>query len=67
MEQARSMSWSNGPKTLGMNGLALTDHGNLYGALEFYQTCKKEGINPIVGYEAYIAPDSRFERAMPAA
>ena len=49
-------------KTLGMNGLALTDHGNLHGALEFYQTCKKEGINPILGYEAYIAPDSRLKR-----
>jgi DNA polymerase III subunit alpha len=49
-------------KSLGMNGLALTDHGNLHGALEFYQTCKKEGINPILGYEAYIAPDSRLKR-----
>ena len=45
-----------------MNGLALTDHGNLYGALEFYQACKGEGINPIVGYEAYIAPGSRFDK-----
>ncbi|MEQ8848275.1 DNA polymerase III subunit alpha [Botrimarina sp.] len=49
-------------KELGMTGLALTDHGNLYGALEFYQACKGEGINPIVGYEAYIAPGSRFEK-----
>ncbi|MEM6331705.1 MAG: PHP domain-containing protein, partial [Planctomycetota bacterium] len=49
-------------KELGMNGLALTDHGNLYGALEFYRTCKAEGINPIVGYEAYIAPGSRFDK-----
>src|SRR5262245_23960278 len=49
-------------KSLGMNGLALTDHGNLHGALEFYQTAKKEGINPILGYEAYIAPDSRLKR-----
>lgn len=39
----------------GMNALALTDHGNLHGALEFYQTAKKAGINPIIGYEAYIA------------
>ncbi len=49
-------------KATGMNALALTDHGNLYGALEFYQKAKKAGINPIVGYEAYIAPASRFER-----
>jgi DNA polymerase III subunit alpha len=49
-------------KELGMNALALTDHGNLHGALEFYQAARKAGINPIVGYEAYIAPDSRFKR-----
>ena len=49
-------------KSLGMTALALTDHGNLHGALEFYQKAKKAGINPIVGYEAYIAPGSRFER-----
>ena len=46
-------------KALGMNALALTDHGNLYGALEFYQKAKAAGINPIVGYEAYIAPGDR--------
>jgi DNA polymerase-3 subunit alpha len=49
-------------KELGMNGLSLTDHGNLYGALEFYRACKDQEINPIVGYEAYIAPGSRFEK-----
>lgn len=49
-------------KAYGMNALALTDHGNLHGALEFYRTCRDEGINPIIGYEAYIAPGSRFER-----
>src|SRR5258708_3104826 len=49
-------------KDLGMNALAITDHGNLHGALEFYQAAKKVGINPILGYEAYIAPDSRFKR-----
>jgi DNA polymerase-3 subunit alpha len=46
-------------KALGMNSLALTDHGNLYGALEFYQMAKAAGINPILGYEAYVAPGSR--------
>ncbi len=49
-------------KELEMNALALTDHGNLHGALEFYQTARKAGINPILGYEAYIAPDSRLKR-----
>src|SRR5687768_16728533 len=49
-------------KELGMSGLALTDHGNLHGALEFYQAAKKVGINPILGYEAYIAPESRFKK-----
>src|SRR5579871_3125279 len=49
-------------KELGMNALALTDHGNLYGAIEFYRECKAAGLNPILGYEAYVAPNSRFER-----
>jgi len=49
-------------KDLGMNGLALTDHGNLYGALQFYAAAKAAGINPILGYEAYIAPGSRFAK-----
>jgi DNA polymerase-3 subunit alpha len=45
-----------------MNALALTDHGNLYGAIEFYRECEAAGINPIIGYEAYIAPGKRTER-----
>ncbi|HEY2839430.1 MAG TPA: PHP domain-containing protein, partial [Pirellulales bacterium] len=49
-------------KSEGMNALALTDHGNLYGALDFYKTAKDAGINPIIGYEAYIAPGSRREK-----
>ena len=49
-------------KELGMNALAITDHGNLYGALEFYAACRDAGINPIIGYEAYVAPGSRFDR-----
>ncbi len=49
-------------KSHGMNSLALTDHGNLHGALEFYKKCKVAGINPIIGYEAYVAPKSRFSR-----
>jgi len=49
-------------KELGMNALALTDHGNLYGALQFYEACKEAEINPVLGYEAYVAPGSRFNR-----
>lgn len=47
-------------KDLGMNSLALTDHGNLHGALAFYKSAKDVGVNPILGLEAYIAPGSRF-------
>ncbi|MBX3413590.1 MAG: DNA polymerase III subunit alpha [Pirellulales bacterium] len=49
-------------KSAGMNALALTDHGNLHGALEFYRKARDAGINPIVGYEAYVAPESRFKK-----
>jgi DNA polymerase-3 subunit alpha len=49
-------------KTLGMNALALTDHGNLHGALEFYLKAKELELKPIVGYEAYVAPQSRFHK-----
>jgi len=45
-----------------MNALALTDHGNMFGAIEFYQTAIKHGIKPIVGCEVYVAPKSRFEK-----
>jgi len=50
-------------RSSGMNALALTDHGNLYGALEFYRTAREAGINPILGMEAYIAPGSRFRKS----
>jgi DNA polymerase III subunit alpha len=49
-------------QNLGMNACALTDHGNLFGAIEFYLACREAGINPIIGYEAYIAPGKRSER-----
>ncbi|MEO1996464.1 MAG: DNA polymerase III subunit alpha, partial [Planctomycetaceae bacterium] len=49
-------------KSMGMDALAITDHGNLYGAMEFYRSCRDEGIKPILGYEAYIAPTSRRNR-----
>jgi len=49
-------------KDLGMPALALTDHGNLFGALEFYRTANDAGIKPIIGYEAYIASGHRTEK-----
>ncbi len=49
-------------KKLGMTAASITDHGNLYGAIEFYKECKKEGINPVIGYEAYLAPGSRLDK-----
>ncbi|PIT92025.1 MAG: DNA polymerase III subunit alpha [Candidatus Harrisonbacteria bacterium CG10_big_fil_rev_8_21_14_0_10_42_17] len=49
-------------KELGMDSLALTDHGTLYGAVEFYQKCKKAGIKPILGVEAYVAPGDCREK-----
>lgn len=45
-----------------MDSLALTDHGNMFGAVEFYQTAIKHGIKPILGCELYVAPGSRFEK-----
>jgi DNA polymerase-3 subunit alpha len=49
-------------KACGMKSLALTDHGNMFGSLRFYKECLKEGIKPIIGCEAYVAPDSRHNR-----
>ncbi len=49
-------------KALHMPALALTDHGVLYGAIDFYHRCLRHGIKPIIGMEAYVAPGSRFDR-----
>lgn len=49
-------------KELGMDSVALTDHGVLYGAVEFYQEATKQGIKPVVGVEAYVAPGSRHSK-----
>ena len=46
----------------GQPALGITDHGNMYGVLEFYKECRKQGIKPIIGTEAYMAHDTRFER-----
>jgi len=47
---------------LGMPAVALTDHGNMFGAIDFYQAAKKKGITPIIGEEFYMAPGSRTNR-----
>ncbi len=49
-------------KELGMDSIALTDHGVLYGAIEFYKTARKAGIKPILGVETYVAPRDRFSK-----
>lgn len=49
-------------KEMGMPAVAMTDHGVLYGAIEFYKAAKAEGIKPIIGCEVYVAPGSRFDR-----
>ena len=49
-------------KATGMPAVAVTDHGNMFGAVEFYTKCNKAGIKPIIGCEVYIAPDSRHSK-----
>ncbi|MBI5742622.1 MAG: DNA polymerase III subunit alpha, partial [Candidatus Niyogibacteria bacterium] len=49
-------------KELGMPAIALTDHGNLYGAIEFYKAAKKAGVKPIIGVEVYVAPNSLHDK-----
>ena len=49
-------------KKLGMDSLAITDHGVMYGVIDFYKAAKEEGIRPIIGCEVYVAPGSRFDR-----
>src|SRR5579862_9673379 len=46
----------------GQPALGVTDHGNMYGVLDFYKACKEQGINPVIGTEAYMAGESRHER-----
>ena len=46
-------------KDLGMSALGMTDHGALYGAVEFYSTCVEAGIKPVIGCELYVAPGAR--------
>ncbi len=49
-------------KEMGMDAIALTDHGVMYGVIDFYKACKKEGIKPIIGSEVYVANRSRFNK-----
>ena len=51
-------------KELGMTSAAITDHGVMYGVIDFYRACKAEGINPIIGCEVYVAPNSRFDKEL---
>ena len=55
---ARTQEVAAKAKELGMPAVAMTDHGNLFGAIEFYQACKKAGVKPIFGCEIYLAPGS---------
>ncbi len=49
-------------KELGMDSIAITDHGVMYGVIDFYKAARAEGIKPIIGCEVYVAPGSRFDR-----
>ncbi len=49
-------------KAAGQKACAITDHGVMYGVVDFYKACKKEGIKPIIGCEVYLAPNSRFDK-----
>ena len=49
-------------KELGMDSMAITDHGVMYGVIDFYRAAREVGIKPIIGCEVYVAPGSRFER-----
>ncbi|MBQ4129429.1 MAG: DNA polymerase III subunit alpha [Ruminococcus sp.] len=50
-------------KKLGQNSLAITDHGVMYGVIDFYRACKNQGIKPIIGCEVYVAARSRFDKS----
>ncbi|MCM1154728.1 MAG: DNA polymerase III subunit alpha [Roseburia sp.] len=51
-------------KELGMDSAAITDHGVMYGVIDFYKAAKEAGINPIIGCEVYVAPNSRFDKEL---
>ena len=49
-------------KELGMDSAAITDHGVIFGVIDFYRAPRRHGINPTLGCEVYVAPNSRFDR-----
>ena len=49
-------------RELGQNAVAITDHGVMYGVIDFYRACKAEGIHPVIGCEVYVAPRTRFDK-----
>ncbi|MFR5405104.1 MAG: PHP domain-containing protein [Oscillibacter sp.] len=49
-------------KSMGQTACAITDHGVMYGAIDFYRACKAEGVKPIIGCEVYVAPRTRFDK-----
>ena len=49
-------------KELGQTAVAITDHGNMYGAVEFWNEAKKQDIKPVIGCEVYVAPRTRFDK-----
>ena len=51
-------------KELGMDSVAITDHGVMYGVIDFYKACRAAGIKPVIGCEVYVAPGSRFDREL---
>jgi DNA polymerase-3 subunit alpha len=50
-----------------MPAVAMTDHGNMFGAVDFYRTAEQHGVKPIIGCEVYVAPQSRFDKNLPGA
>ncbi len=53
-------------KAIGQKAVAITDHGVMYGVIDFYRACKKAGIKPVIGCEVYVAPSSRFDKVRTA-
>ena len=53
-------------KAVGQKAVAITDHGVMYGVIDFYRACKKAGIKPVIGCEVYVAPSSRFDKVRTA-
>ena len=51
-------------KELGMDAMAITDHGVMFGCIDFYKACKAHGVKPIIGCEVYVAPGSRFDKIL---